>query len=106
MHSLVGLAAVFIAIAAVDKPASVGLPAILPMGSKLELFLGTFIGAMTWSGFGHCFPEALLSGRISGAPITFGGQHMVDLIPCDCHALRSACGFSSARPPIGPHLQR
>ena len=50
MHSLVGLAAVFIAISAVNNPVSFGLPEVLPMGSKLELFLGTFIGAMTWSG--------------------------------------------------------
>jgi len=78
MHSLVGLAAVFIAIAAVNNPVSFGLPAILPMGSKLELFLGTFIGAMTWSGSVIAFLK--LSGRMSGAPITFGGQHMVNLI--------------------------
>lgn len=78
MHSLVGLAAVFIAIAAVNNPASFGLPAVLPMGSKLELFLGTFIGAMTWSGSVIAFLK--LSGRMSGAPVTFGGQHMVNLI--------------------------
>lgn len=78
MHSLVGLAAVFIAITAVNNPVSFGLPAILPMGSKLELFLGTFIGAMTWSGSVIAFLK--LSGRMSGAPITFSGQHMVNLI--------------------------
>jgi H+-translocating NAD(P) transhydrogenase subunit beta len=78
MHSLVGLAAVFIAIAAVNNPASFGLPAVLPMGSKLELFLGTFIGAMTWSGSVIAFLK--LSGRMSGAPITFSGQHMVNLV--------------------------
>ena len=78
MHSLVGLAAVFIAIAAVNNPVSFGLPATLPMGSKLELFLGTFIGAMTWSGSVIAFLQ--LSARMSGAPITFGGQHMVNLI--------------------------
>ena len=78
MHSLVGLAAVFIAIAAVNNPVSFGLPAVLPMGSKLELFLGTFIGAMTWSGSVIAFLK--LSGRMSGAPITFGGQHMVNLM--------------------------
>lgn len=77
MHSLVGLAAVFIAIAAVNNPASFGLPETLPMGSKLELFLGTFIGAMTWSGSVIAFLK--LSGRMSGAPITFGGQHKVNL---------------------------
>ena len=78
MHSLVGLAAVFIAIAAVNNPASFGLPETLPMGSKLELFLGTFIGAMTWSGSVIAFLK--LSGRMSGAPITFGGQHMLNLV--------------------------
>ncbi|MCH6585067.1 MAG: NAD(P)(+) transhydrogenase (Re/Si-specific) subunit beta [Proteobacteria bacterium] len=78
MHSLVGLAAVFIAITAVNNPVSFGLPAMLPMGSKLELFLGTFIGAMTWSGSVIAFLK--LSGRMSGAPITFSGQHMVNLI--------------------------
>lgn len=78
MHSLVGLAAVFIAIAAVNNPVSFGLPAILPAGSKLELFLGTFIGAMTWSGSVIAFLK--LSGRMSGTPIVFSGQHMVNLM--------------------------
>jgi len=78
MHSLVGLAAVFIAIAAVNNPVSFGLTEILPMGSKLELFLGTFIGAMTWSGSVIAFLK--LSGRMSGAPIIFSGQHMVNLL--------------------------
>lgn len=78
MHSLVGLAAVFIAISAVNNPVSFGLPEVLPMGSKLELFLGTFIGAMTWSGSVIAFLK--LSGRMSGAPITFSGQHTVNLI--------------------------
>jgi H+-translocating NAD(P) transhydrogenase subunit beta len=77
MHSLVGLAAVFIAIAAVNNPVSFGLPEILPTGSKLELFLGTFIGAMTWSGSVIAFLK--LSGRMSGAPIVFSGQHLVNL---------------------------
>lgn len=78
MHSLVGLAAVFIAIAAVNNPVSFGLPEILPMGSKLELFLGTFIGAMTWSGSVIAFLK--LSGRMSGTPIVFTGQHMINLL--------------------------
>ena len=77
MHSLVGLAAVFIAIAAINNPVSFGLPAVLPMGSKLELFLGTFIGAMTWSGSVIAFLK--LSGRMSGAPVVFSGQHMLNL---------------------------
>ncbi|MDT8363749.1 MAG: NAD(P)(+) transhydrogenase (Re/Si-specific) subunit beta [Nitrosomonas sp.] len=78
MHSLVGLAAVFIAIAAVNNPVSLGLPEVLPTGSKLELFLGTFIGAMTWSGSVIAFLK--LSGRMSGAPIVFSGQHLVNLL--------------------------
>ncbi len=78
MHSLVGLAAVFIAIAAVNSPAAFSLPVPLPTANKLELFLGTFIGAMTWSGSVIAFLK--LSGRMSGAPITFGGQHLVNLV--------------------------
>ncbi len=78
MHSLVGLAAVFIAVAAVNNPVSFGLPEILPGGSKLELFLGTFIGAMTWSGSVIAFLK--LSGRMSGTPIVFSGQHMINLL--------------------------
>ncbi len=78
MHSLVGLAAVFIAIAAINNPVSFGLPAVLPMGSKFELFLGTFIGAMTWSGSVIAFLK--LSGRMSGAPVVFSGQHMLNLV--------------------------
>ncbi|MBS0300043.1 MAG: NAD(P)(+) transhydrogenase (Re/Si-specific) subunit beta [Proteobacteria bacterium] len=78
MHSLVGLAAVFIAIAAVNNPVSFGLPEVLPAGSKLELFLGTFIGAMTWSGSVIAFLK--LSGRMSGTPIVFAGQHALNLI--------------------------
>ena len=78
MHSLVGLAAVFIAITAVNNPVSFGLPEILPAGNKLELFLGTAIGAITWSGSVIAFLK--LSGRMSGAPIVFGGQHLVNLL--------------------------
>lgn len=78
MHSLVGLAAVFIAIAAVNNPVSFGLSEVLPAGSKLELFLGTFIGAMTWSGSVIAFLK--LSGRMSGAPVVFTGQHMINLL--------------------------
>jgi len=50
MHSLVGMAAVLIAIAAVNNPASFNVPDPLPRGNKLELFIGTFVGAITFSG--------------------------------------------------------
>jgi len=82
MHSLVGLAAVCIAVAAVHNPASFGIVQAagqpIPTGAKLELFLGSFIGAMTWSGSVIAFLK--LSARMSGAPITFPGQHAVNLL--------------------------
>lgn len=54
MHSMIGLAAVFIAIAAVLEPQSMGIVASIsdpiPTGNRLELFLGAAIGAITFSG--------------------------------------------------------
>ena len=76
-HSLVGLAAVLIAVAAVNNPVSLGLPRPIPTGNKLELFIGTFIGAITFSGSVIAFGK--LSGRISGAPVVFTGQHSLNL---------------------------
>ncbi|MSQ58674.1 MAG: NAD(P)(+) transhydrogenase (Re/Si-specific) subunit beta [Betaproteobacteria bacterium] len=78
MHSLVGLAAVLIAIAAVHNPAAFGLAVPLPMGNRLELFIGTFVGAITFSGSVVAFGK--LSGKISGAPITYKGQHLFNLL--------------------------
>jgi len=78
MHSLVGLTAVFIAVTAVNNPTTFGLHDPLPMGNKLELFIGTFIGAMTWSGSVIAFLK--LSGRMSGRPIVFAGQHALNLL--------------------------
>ena len=82
MHSLVGMAAVLIAIAAVNNPIAFGIVKAvgdaIPAGNKLELFIGTFVGAMTFSGSVIAFLK--LSGRMSGAPIVFSGQHMVNLL--------------------------
>jgi NAD(P) transhydrogenase subunit beta len=77
MHSLVGLAAVLIAIAAVNKPQAMGLDFPITFGHKLELFIGTFIGAITFSGSVIAFGK--LSGRIRSAPVVFPGQHYVNL---------------------------
>jgi NAD(P) transhydrogenase subunit beta len=77
-HSLVGMAAVLIAIAAIHNPVSFGLPAEIPTGNKLELFIGTFIGAITFSGSVIAFGK--LSGRIRSAPVVFAGQHMLNLV--------------------------
>ncbi len=78
MHSLVGLAAVLIAVAAINNPVSFGLPAEIPTGNKLELFIGTFIGAITFSGSVIAFGK--LSGRIKSAPVVYTGQHLINLV--------------------------
>ena len=77
MHSLVGLAAVLIAIAAIHDPTALGLHDPIPTGNKIELFIGTFIGAITFSGSVIAFGK--LSGRIKSAPISFSGQHLLNL---------------------------
>ena len=87
MHSMIGLAAVFIAIAAVVEPQSLGIVAALgdaiPAGNRLELFLGAAIGAITISGSEIAFGK--LSGKykfrlFQGAPVVFKGQHLVNLV--------------------------
>ncbi len=80
MHSLVGLAAVLVAIAAVHNPAAYGILAadgLIPRGNRLELFIGTFVGAITFSGSVIAFGK--LSGRIGSAPVAFLGQHWLNL---------------------------
>jgi NAD(P) transhydrogenase subunit beta len=77
MHSLVGLAAVFIAIAAIHNPEAMGLHDPITGLHKAELFIGTFIGAITFSGSVIAFGK--LSGRIRSAPVVFTGQHWVNL---------------------------
>ncbi|QNP58653.1 NAD(P)(+) transhydrogenase (Re/Si-specific) subunit beta [Paenacidovorax monticola] len=86
MHSMIGLAAVFIAIAAVAEPwafqiVTKGLP--IPAGNRLELFLGAAIGAITFSGSVIAFGK--LSGKykfrlFQGAPVQFSGQHLLNLV--------------------------
>jgi NAD(P) transhydrogenase subunit beta len=85
MHSLIGLAAVCIAIAAVSEPWAFNITArnaVLPFGNRLELFIGTFVGAVTFSGSVIAFGK--LSGKykfrlFQGAPVRFAGQHMLNL---------------------------
>ena len=107
MHSMIGLAAVFIAVAAVAEPWAFGItgapePATLgaqvregyilfegfvrqpiPAGNRLELFLGAAIGAVTFSGSVIAFGK--LSGKykfrlFQGAPVSFKGQHALNLV--------------------------
>jgi H+-translocating NAD(P) transhydrogenase subunit beta len=83
MHSLVGMAAVLIAIAAVNNPGAFGVPDPLPRGNKLELFIGTFVGAITFSGSVIAFGKLAGLGKkfrlFSSAPVVFPGQHLVNL---------------------------
>ena len=106
-HSMIGLAAVFIAVAAVVEPWAFGItPApvaasgtvntpegamiidgflryAIPAGNRLELFLGAAIGAITFSGSVIAFGK--LSGKykfrlFQGAPVQFKGQHILNLV--------------------------
>ena len=79
-HSLVGMAAVFVATSALFNPKAYGLGAIgeIPGASLVEMSLGTAIGAITFSGSVIAF--AKLQGIMSGAPITFPGQHKLNLL--------------------------
>jgi NAD(P) transhydrogenase subunit beta len=83
MHSLVGMAAVLIAVAAVNNPTAFGVPDPLPKGNKLELFIGTFVGAITFSGSVIAFGKLAGLGRhfrlFSSAPVVFTGQHWLNL---------------------------
>ena len=85
-HSMIGLAAVFIAVAAVAEPWAFGIVAKgqpIPTGNRFELFLGAAIGAITFSGSVIAFGK--LSGTykfrlFQGAPVTFGGQHALNAL--------------------------
>ena len=103
MHSMIGLAAVFIAVAAVAEPWAFGITAApqpmlvtngtatftalvalpIPAGNRLELFLGAAIGALTFSGSVIAFGK--LSGKykfrlFQGTPVSFPGQHKLNLV--------------------------
>jgi NAD(P) transhydrogenase subunit beta len=83
MHSLVGMAAVLIAVAAVNNPGAFGVADPLPKGNKLELFIGTFVGAITFSGSVIAFGKLAGLGKkfrlFSSAPVVFPGQHWLNL---------------------------
>jgi len=92
MHSMIGLAAVFIAVAAVAEPWAFQISAHgqpIPGGNRIELALGAFIGAVTFTGSIIAFGK--LSGKykfrlFQGAPVQFKGQH----------ALNAALGLAAA----------
>ena len=79
-HSLVGLAAVFVAIAAFLNPEAFNLGNVgnIKLASLIEMSLGAAVGAITFSGSIIAFLK--LRGIMSGSPITFSGQHILNLI--------------------------
>ncbi len=79
-HSLVGLAAVFVAIAAFLNPEAfnLGIVGDIKLASLIEMSIGAAVGAITFSGSIIAFLK--LRGIMSGSPITFGGQHFLNLL--------------------------
>ena len=78
-HSLVGLAAVFVAISAFLNPEAfnLGTSRNIKLASLIEMSIGAAVGAITFSGSIIAFLK--LRGIMSGAPITFPGQHIFNL---------------------------
>jgi H+-translocating NAD(P) transhydrogenase subunit beta len=78
-HSLVGLAAVFVAAAALYAPQAFGLgaPGRIPGASLLEMALGCAIGAITFTGSIIAFLK--LDGRMSGKPILLPNRHVINI---------------------------
>ncbi len=78
MHSLVGLAAVLVAMSAFNNPAAYGIAEPLQASTLIELFIGTFIGAITFTGSIIAFGK--LSGKLGSKPLRFAGQHWLNLL--------------------------
>jgi len=78
-HSLVGLAAVFVAASALNAPEAfgIGVPGAIYTESLIEMSIGLAIGAVTFTGSIIAFSK--LQGIMSGAPIIFPGQHKLNL---------------------------
>ena len=79
-HSLVGFAAVLVAYTALLSPESYGIGNIgsIKTASRIEMSLGVAIGAITFTGSIIAFGK--LQGIISGSPLVFKGQHILNLI--------------------------
>ncbi|MEL7032084.1 MAG: NAD(P)(+) transhydrogenase (Re/Si-specific) subunit beta [Pseudomonadota bacterium] len=79
-HSLVGLAAVLVAAAALYAPVSFGIGTVgsLATASLIELSLGSAIGALTFTGSVIAF--AKLNGNMSGAPILLPARHLLNIV--------------------------
>ena len=79
-HSLVGLVAVFVAISAFISPEvfNLGTSGNIKLASLIEMSIGAAVGAITFSGSIIAFLK--LRGLMSGSPITFPGQHILNLL--------------------------
>ncbi len=77
-HSLVGLAAVFVAASALNAPQSfgIGVPGAIRTESLIEMSIGLAIGAVTFSGSLIAFGK--LQGTLKGAPLIFPRQHQLN----------------------------
>ncbi len=79
-HSLVGMAAVLVAAAAFYAPEAYNIVAAdgsIKLASSIEMAIGMAIGAITFSGSVIAF--AKLQGLVSGSPVVFPGQHILNL---------------------------
>jgi NAD(P) transhydrogenase subunit beta len=86
-HSMIGLAAVAIAVAAVAEPAAFGIAEagghVIPGGNRIELALGAFIGAITFTGSVIAWGKLSGGGKFrlfQGAPVVFKGQHALNAV--------------------------
>jgi NAD(P) transhydrogenase subunit beta len=78
MHSMVGLAAMLVGIATfIDPEASKGYEGAAKSIHEMEIYIGIFIGAVTFSGSVVAFGK--LSGRVSGNPMLLPGRHWMNL---------------------------
>jgi NAD(P) transhydrogenase subunit beta len=78
MHSMVGLAAMLVGVATfIDPEASKGFEGAARSIHEMEIYVGIFIGAVTFSGSVVAFGK--LSGRISGSPLLLPGRHWMNL---------------------------
>ncbi len=79
-HSLVGMAAVLVAASALYTPEAYGIGTVgsVKVSSLIEMSLGLAIGAITFTGSVVAFTK--LQGLVSGAPVTFPGQHPLNAL--------------------------